>query len=49
MFPLKATPLLIRLKRSTCLLQFNRQLVIDNAAEKGDIDLLGDGRCDSLS
>ena len=25
----------------------NRQLIIDNAVEKGDIDLLGDGRCDS--
>ena len=25
----------------------NRQLIINNAAEKGDIDLLGDGRCDS--
>ena len=25
----------------------NQQLLIDNAVEKGDIDLLGDGRCDS--
>ena len=25
----------------------NRQLIINNAAEKGDIDLLGDGRCHS--
>ena len=25
----------------------NRQLIIDNAVEKGDIDLLGNGRCDS--
>ena len=25
----------------------NRQLIIDNAVEKGDIDFLGDGRCDS--
>ena len=25
----------------------NRQLIIDNAAEKGDMDLLGDRRCDS--
>ena len=25
-----------------------RQLIIDNAAEKWDIDLLGDRRCDSL-
>ena len=25
----------------------NRQLIINNAAEKGDINLLGDGRCDS--
>ena len=26
----------------------NRQLIIDNAIEKGDIDLLGDGSCDFL-
>ena len=26
----------------------NRQLIIDNATEKGDIDLLGDGSCDFL-
>ena len=25
----------------------NRQVIIDNAVEKGDIDLLGDARCDS--
>ena len=42
----------MRFKRSTCFLLFsaiwvyttNRQLNINNASEKGDIDLLGDGR-----
>ena len=45
----------MRFKRSTCFLLFsalwvcttNRQLNINNAAEKGDIDLLGDGRLNS--
>ena len=45
----------MRFKRSSCFLQFsalwvyttNRQLNINNASEKGYIDLLGDGRFNS--
>ena len=45
----------MRFKRSTCFLLFsalwvyttNRQLNINNASEKGDIDLLGHGRFNS--